>query len=255
MPKHFLIRSLIFISLVGLSKGCQTNDNSPAESLSIIPMPVSMRTISGQFEISNSTKILINPQSAELTRMANMLAKEFDPFIDSSMAIDSASAEMGNGNIYLSVTTDPQLGDEGYELSITSGLMTVTANKPAGLYRGIQTIRQIIHTRSLDESQSELNLPNCLIRDYPEFEYRGAMLDVARHFFSVEDVKRFIDFLALYKMNALHLGLTNDQGWRIEIKSWPKLTEIGGTTEVGGGEGGFYTQVQYRDIVQYTSDR
>ena len=135
MPKHFLIRSLIFISLVGLSKGCQTNDNSPAESLSIIPMPVSMRTISGQFEISNSTKILINPQSAELTRMANMLAKEFDPFIDSSMAIDSASAEMGNGNIYLSVTTDPQLGDEGYELSITSGLMSVTANKPAGLYR------------------------------------------------------------------------------------------------------------------------
>jgi hexosaminidase len=100
-----------------------------------------------------------------------------------------------------------------------------------------------------------LEIATGTIRDFPEYAYRGAMLDVARHFFSVEDVKRFIDFLAAYKMNALHLGLSNDQGWRIEIKSWPKLAEIGGSTEVGGGEGGFYTQEQYSEIVKYAQER
>jgi hexosaminidase len=81
------------------------------------------------------------------------------------------------------------------------------------------------------------------------------MLDVGRHFFSVDEVKQFIDYMAMYKMNALHIGLTNDQGWRIEIKSWPKLTEIGGSTEVGGGPGGFYTQEQYSELVKYAQDR
>jgi hexosaminidase len=93
------------------------------------------------------------------------------------------------------------------------------------------------------------------ITDKPTYGYRGAMLDVSRHFFSVADVKRYIDLIALYKMNRLHLHLSDDQGWRIEIKSWPKLTEIGGKSEVGGGEGGFYTQEQYKDIVKYAQDR
>ncbi|MFM7839314.1 MAG: family 20 glycosylhydrolase, partial [Chitinophagaceae bacterium] len=85
--------------------------------------------------------------------------------------------------------------------------------------------------------------------------HRGSMLDVARHFFSVEEVKHYIDLLAFYKMNRLHLHLSDDQGWRIEIKSWPKLTQVGGTTQVGGGQGGFYTQDQYKELVQYAADR
>ncbi|MCL4144066.1 UNVERIFIED_CONTAM: hypothetical protein GTU68_042336, partial [Idotea baltica] len=93
------------------------------------------------------------------------------------------------------------------------------------------------------------------IRDYPNYGYRGAMLDVARHFFDVEEVKHYIDLISTYKMNALHLHLTDDQGWRIEIKSWPKLTEIGGSSEVGGGKGGFFTQEDYKEIVRYAQER
>jgi hexosaminidase len=98
-------------------------------------------------------------------------------------------------------------------------------------------------------------LPAVKIRDIPRFAWRGAMLDVARHFFGVEDVKRYIDLISRYKINRLHLHLSDDQGWRIEIKSWPRLTEVGGSTQVGGGGGGFYTQEQYREIVEYARSR
>jgi hexosaminidase len=98
-------------------------------------------------------------------------------------------------------------------------------------------------------------IPTGTIADHPDYSYRGAMLEVSRHFFPVEDVKRFIDLISYYKMNALHLHLSDDQGWRIEIKSWPRLTEIGGSTQVGGGKGGFYTQEQYSEIVKYALAR
>src|SRR5258708_16976400 len=93
------------------------------------------------------------------------------------------------------------------------------------------------------------------IRDAPRYQWRGAMLDVARHFFPVDEVKRFVDLLALHKMNRLHLHLADDQGWRIEIKKWPALTAKGGLTEVGGGPGGFYAQAQYADLEAYAADR
>jgi hexosaminidase len=94
-----------------------------------------------------------------------------------------------------------------------------------------------------------------IVRDAPRFPWRGAMLDVARHFLSVEEVKRYVDLMALHKLNRLHMHLADDQGWRIEIKSWPNLTALGGGSEVGGGAGGFYTQEQYAAIVQYAADR
>jgi hexosaminidase len=93
------------------------------------------------------------------------------------------------------------------------------------------------------------------IVDQPRFEWRGAMLDVARHFLTVDEVKRYLDLIALYKLNRLHLHLADDQGWRIEIASWPNLTAYGGSTQVGGGRGGFYTQAQYRELVTYAADR
>jgi hexosaminidase len=98
-------------------------------------------------------------------------------------------------------------------------------------------------------------MPAVSITDSPRFIWRGAMLDVARHFFGVDDVKRYIDLISHYKMNRLHLHLTDDQGWRIEIKSWPKLTEIGSQTQVNGGGGGYYTQAQYHEIVEYAASR
>ncbi|MEP0263475.1 family 20 glycosylhydrolase [Dokdonia sp.] len=143
---------------------------------------------------------------------------------------------------------------EGYLLQVTRDRIVVKAKSGDGLYMGLQTLFQLLP----DEIASKTITPNVVwavpgitINDAPAFEYRGAMLDVARHFFSVDDVKRYIDLLTSYKINKLHLHLTDDQGWRIEIKSWPKLTQIGGSSAVGGGKGGFYTQEQYRDIVAY----
>jgi hexosaminidase len=98
-------------------------------------------------------------------------------------------------------------------------------------------------------------LPAGQIRDWPRFTWRGAMLDVARHFFSVQDVESYIDLLSQYKINRLHLHLSDDQGWRIEIRSWPRLAEIGGSTQVGGGPGGYYTQAQYAELVEYARQR
>src|SRR5690606_18687024 len=106
-----------------------------------------------------------------------------------------------------------------------------------------------------EPQQASWEVATGTIRDYPEFSWRGSMLDVSRHFFGVEDVKRYIDLISAYKMNILHLHLSDDQGWRIEIKSWPKLATHGGSTQVGGGKGGYYTQEQYADIVQYAADR
>jgi hexosaminidase len=147
------------------------------------------------------------------------------------------------------------LGDEGYELTITKQLITLTAGKPAGIFRGIQTIRQIVSNDTISKRQGIIKVATGKITDYPSYAYRGMMLDVARHFFSVEDVKQVIEYIAYYKMNIMHLHLSDDQGWRIEIKSWPNLTAHGGSTQVGGGKGGFYTQEQYKDIVKYASDR
>jgi hexosaminidase len=127
----------------------------------------------------------------------------------------------------------------------------VTAKAAAGLFYGVQTLRQLLppfvdfEAVRFEEGRS-VAVPAVRISDRPRFRWRGAMLDVARHFFSVEDVKRYVDLISMYKLNHLHLHLADDQGWRIEIKSWPNLAVKGGVTEVGGGPGGYYTQAQYR---------
>jgi len=142
------------------------------------------------------------------------------------------------------------LGDDqkpgGYTLAVSTEAITLEAADEAGLFHGIQTIKQLTRNHAV---------PVTRIDDSPRFAYRGAMLDVARHFFSVESVKKYIDDIALLKLNYLHLHLTDDQGWRLAIDGWPKLTEIGASTQVGGGGGGFYTQADYSEIVTYAAER
>ena len=144
---------------------------------------------------------------------------------------------------------------KGYQLYIKNDSIIINAATAAGAFRGVQTLRQIIPTVSNDTITDHKMwlIPSGKIIDEPALGYRGSMLDVSRHFFSVEDVKKYIDLIAYYKMNVLHLHLSDDQGWRIEIKKWPKLTSVGGLTEVGGAKGGFYTQEQYKDIVAYAA--
>lgn len=135
---------------------------------------------------------------------------------------------------------------EGYRLVISPDRIDLTADADAGLFRGLQTLRQLA---------TDGRVPAATIDDAPRFAYRGAMLDLARHFFGVADICRFVDALALLKINHLHLHLTDDQGWRLEIRSRPELARAGSTTQVGGGGGGFLTQDDYRAIVAHAASR
>ena len=165
----------------------------------------------------------------------------------------STKPEIG---IYFTQSANASLGEEGYQISISEDLIVISCYKPAGAFRAVQTIRQLLPSSIERNSKQSLSwkIATGKIIDTPSYSYRGVMLDVARHFFSVAEVKQFIDLIAAYKINALHLHLSDDQGWRIEIKSWPNLTAHGGKTEVGGGKGGFYTQVQYKEIIQYAQE-
>ncbi|WP_328343894.1 beta-N-acetylhexosaminidase [Micromonospora sp. NBC_00421] len=148
-------------------------------------------------------------------------------------------------------------GDEGYRLDVDVDGVRITADTATGLFHGVQTLRQLLPVAV--ESRTPVTerwvVAGGTIVDRPRFPYRGAMLDVARHFFAVDDVLRVIDHLARYKLNHLHLHLTDDQGWRIAVDSWPRLAAVGGRTEVGGGPGGWYTAADYRRIVGYAARR
>src|SRR5262249_5828475 len=151
----------------------------------------------------------------------------------------------------------PSVGAEGYQLDITAAGIELRANQPAGLFAGVQTLRQLLGvTEEATTVQSgPWPVPGGHIVDYPRFAHRGTMLDVARHFFPVATVKRLIDEAVLYKVNYVHLHLSDDQGWRIVIDSWPNLAVYGGSTAVGGGPGGYYTKADYTDIVNYAASR
>src|SRR5215211_1238712 len=211
----------------------------------LIPKPTSILTATGRFTVSPSTKILSHEK--EVDAIAKLLSTHFEQTSGQEIAIVNSNVEQGVGHIHLILNKDPSLGEEGYELSITPESILISANYPAGLFYATQSLLQLFPPYQ----SGSVILPALSIRDTPRFAWRGVMLDVARHFFSVEDVKRYIDLIVQYKLNRLHLHLTDDQGWRIEIKSWPKLTEIGGRTQVGGNGGGFYTQEQYKAIVDF----
>ena len=216
--------------------------------LNLIPKPSAISTSAEWFTLSSTTKILIANPDAEVSTIANYLAGFLEQHTQLKLAI--VTEMQGMGNIELKLNDDASLGEEGYELFIKTEGIRLIAQYPAGFFYGIQTLRQIISAQN-----PSLKLPALSIRDLPRFSWRGSMLDVARHFFGVENVKRYIDLISHYKMNRLHLHLTDDQGWRIEIKSWPKLTEIGAQTQVNGNGGGFYTQEQYQEIVEYGRSR
>jgi hexosaminidase len=204
----------------------------------VIPKPVTMTPGTGAFVVRASSDVSVAPSTPETRRVAAGLARMLGTSVVSSPA-----------PVVLQLAGGARLGDEGYQLSVTPAAVRLAAASPAGLFHGVQTIRQLLPV------QGPRRIPSVHIRDRPRFGWRGAMLDVARHFRSVRDVKRFVDLMALYKLNRLHLHLSDDQGWRIAIAKWPLLATHGGSSEVGGGKGGFYTQAQYEDIVRYAAAR
>jgi hexosaminidase len=218
---------------------------------SVVPAPVSARPDPrGNFEITPQTRIVAH--SNEAGSVGRYLAGVLRPSTGFALPVTGS----GTG-ITLQLGADRRVGDSGYELAVRRSGVTLRANTAAGLFAGVQTLRQLLPAKV--ESQTRQPGPWIVsggtILDYPRFAHRGAMLDVSRHFFSPTEVKRYIDQIAQYKINVLHLHLADDQGWRIEIKSWPRLATYGGSTEVGGGPGGYYTQEEYRDLVAYAASR
>ena len=224
----------------------------------VIPAPAAVQPGGGIFTLVDPTPIYVDPASDEVKTIGQYLADHMKPATGYSLPVLPAAGTLLPGRITLTTSgADSSLGAEGYELAITPDSVTLHAAQPAGLFHGVQTIRQLFPARveSATVQPGPWFLPAVVMRDDPRFVWRGMMLDVARHFFGMEDIKTLIDRMAYYKLNRLHLHLTDDQGWRIEIKSWPNLTKIGGSTEVGSGPGGFYTQEEFKEIVAYAQSR
>ena len=224
----------------------------------VIPAPASLTMGAGApFDLARTTSIVVDGSSPEVTAIAEALGALMRKSTGFPLVV--STADTATNKIQLRLAADrTSLGEEGYELTAGANSLTLVANRPAGLFRGVQTVRQLLPfdvESDMGVSRSVWAIPALSIVDQPRFAWRGAMLDVSRHFFTVDEVKQFIDLLALYKFNVLHLGLSNDQGWRIEIKSRPKLTSVGSNTQVGGGAGGFYTQQDYQELVRYAQDR
>ncbi len=222
----------------------ETTYESPISVLdrSVVPSPVSRVAGEGAFMLDGTSSVDARGAAAPI---AEYLVNVLRPLTGLSLPLS------GRGNIVLIV--EPGHVPGGYELRVTKDLVWLAASEPEGLFDGVQTLRQLIPPST--PTTTSYGIVATTITDYPRYTYRGAMLDVARHFFGVDDVKRYIDDIAMLKLNVLHLHLSDDQGWRIEIKGWPRLTEVGGSRQVGGGVGGFYTQAQYSEIVAYAAAR
>lgn len=241
-----------------METACTPPNTSNYPINNIIPKPVSSEYQQGNFRLTEHTAIYFSAKNQNLENVAKYLSNLMKPATGFDFPYRVADENHTKGNIYLDLdANDKELGNEGYLLNINKNAVQISANNAEGLFRGIQSLRQLlpveIELKIKQKIKWEIHVVS--IRDFPHYAFRGAMLDVSRHFFQIEDVKRYIDLIALYKMNILHLHLSDDQGWRIEIKSWPNLTKHGGSTQVGGEGGGFYTQDNYREIVRYAQER
>jgi hexosaminidase len=237
------------VAVVALLLGACKESPSLSDS-AIIPQPQNLSNSSGSFTLTSDSGIKLLGTGESITRIGQLLASKLRPATGFEVPVSP-----DEGDVVLELTGNDE--SEAYEIKISDSEVKISSSGEAGLFYGVQTFLQLFPSAIANTSvQAEAwTIPAGTIRDEPSYSYRGAMLDVARHFISIEDVKYYIDQMAVYKFNHLHLHLTDDQGWRIEIKSWPRLTEIGGSTQVGGGEGGFYTQEQYKEIVAYAADR
>ena len=238
------------------------NEEGSVEKINIIPKPMSYQSKEGKFTLTKDSAIYIKGKNDEETeqikRIAEFIREKLNASTGFSLQIITSDKPV-DGSIYLTtINSNEELGNEGYEIDTTSKAIKITAYKPEGISRGVQTLRQLlppeIDSNTIVDNM-EWTVPASVIKDKPEYSYRGLMIDVARHFFTVDEIKRQIDLAAQYKINKVHLHLSDDQGWRLEIKKYPDLTLIGGSTEVGGGPGGYYTQDQFKDIVNFAMQR
>lgn len=246
-----IVLTIIASILIGCSGSKETSEDAKQAFNSVIPKPTSANATGKTFFLSSATAV-----SADGDERVKAITEYLLDVISKTNGVTLKVADEKTEQNFIKLSIGGNdLGGEGYKIDIDEKQINITASNPAGLFYGVQTLRQLIADKNEGDAKDSWEIATGSIEDRPEYEWRGSMLDVARHFFSVEDVKRYIDLISYYKMNKLHLHLSDDQGWRIEIKSWPNLTAIGGLSQVGGGKGGFYTQEQYKDIVAYAQSR
>ncbi len=251
----------VFVAIIALA-ACQPQKkeiNYPKTDLAaapLIPKPVKTIATQSAFGLDAQTAIYTSTNDPAFEAVGQFLSEKIKGKTGLDLAVNNTSDATVERLIFINQSDSTDLATpESYQLYIKKDSILLNAKTAEGAFRGIQTLRQLIPEQSNDTLTDHplWVIPSGKIMDAPKYAYRGSMLDVSRHFFSVDEVKKYIDAMAYYKMNTLHLHLSDDQGWRIEIKSWPKLTEVGGATEVGGDEGGFYTQEDYKDLVAYAA--
>jgi hexosaminidase len=262
-----------------LVTGARASDAQAARTdqpLPIVPAPVRAVRQPGHFGLSGGTVIRVDRTTQEL---GHVLAGTLAPATGLRLAVSPGqSAQVSRASSAIVLRTDatllPKLGPEGYRLEVTPRRVTIAGGAEAGVFYGIQTLRQLLPVEIFRKSRVphvEWNVPCVTVEDYPRFVWRGAMIDVSRHFMPREFVEKFIDLLALHKMNTFHWHLTDDQGWRLEVRKYPRLTDIGawrketvigrpGRDEAqvaydGERHGGYYTQADVREVVEYARER
>jgi len=258
------MKNLLFFFLVVFITTVQAQNTA----LNLIPQPVELKLEKGIYTLTKSASIGYNkPESSEI---AEMLVKKIN--LATGFKLKATAGNKSAIQLNLNSMPDPQLGNEGYYLVSTSKGILISANQPAGLLYGMETLLQLLpaEIESKDAVSQKWTVPAVTIKDYPRFAWRGLMLDVSRNFFTKEEVKQYIDEMVRFKFNTFHWHLTDDEGWRIEIKSLPKLTEVGAWRVPRAGhfgsrefpkpgeaatEGGFYTQDDIREIVRYAKAR
>jgi hexosaminidase len=252
---------VLFISLIAAISGC--NDKTDYNRISLIPQPVQMKVDKGNFKVTPNTSIDFQDKNLEfLAIYASTLWEQYLGF-----PLNIEKSEVSNTILFkINKDFDTTIGEEGYILDIKPYQISLSANTFAGIFYGIQTIYQLISTNQ------DGNVPCLNIVDYPRFGYRGMHLDVSRHFMPIDFIYKVIDYMATHKLNVFHWHLVDDQGWRLEIKKYPKLTEVGAWrvdlsdkhwdsrsyTEAKSGPatyGGFYTQEEVRELVVYAAKR
>ena len=265
-------KNIFFIlAIILVVSGCKPKPETLSEKdIAIIPAPVSLILLKGNFVFSDKSRIILSTLNSETKLAAEFLAQLVKNPTGLELPIEEGSKPVRRG-VFMTLDTMIK-NNEGYLLTITPKKIIIQAKSAAGLFYAVQTIRQLLPVEVENQSFKEdlvLSVPACEIKDEPRFTYRGMHLDVGRHMFPVSSIKRYIDMIAFNKMNTFHWHLTEDQGWRIEIKKYPKLTEIGAfrkETLVGhlrqkpnvyDGKvyGGFYTQDEVKEVVAYARSR
>ena len=265
MKKLFQLITCCLISL-------QVYAQPATPKVALIPEPVSMVMHEGRFSLPKNV-IILSGRLPELQPVIALLEERFTTAAGRKVSVTHTHTADFTIRLMINAEVDTTIGKEGYRLAVTPENIVIRANKPAGLFYGAQTLLQLfpaeIESKELAENV-KWTAPAIAIADWPRFGWRGLMFDVSRHFFTKDEVKQYIDAMVRYKYNLLHLHLSDDEGWRIEIKGLPRLTEVGAWNVKKVGEfgnfippaaneprnyGGFYTQEDIKELVKYAKDR